>query len=279
MTQKWQRREISNFEYLMFLNTIAGRTYNDLNQYPVFPWVITNYDSPELDLSSPNNFRDLSKPIGALNQSRREYFETRYNSWEHDQIPPFHYGTHYSTSAFTLNYLIRLEPFTSMFLALQGGKFDHPNRLFSSMRASWSNCQRDTSDVKELIPEFYYLPEMFVNSSNYRLGALDDGTKVDDVELPPWANSPEEFVRINRQALESEFVSCQLHQWIDLIFGYKQKGPEAVRATNVFYYLTYEGAVDLDQMSDPVMREAVEQQIKSFGQTPSQLLLEPHPPR
>ena len=279
MTQKWQRREISNFEYLMFLNTIAGRTYNDLNQYPVFPWVITNYDSPELDLSSPNNFRDLSKPIGALNQSRREYFESRYSAWEHDQIPPFHYGTHYSTSAFTLNYLIRLEPFTSMFLALQGGKFDHPNRLFSSMKASWSNCQRDTSDVKELIPEFYYLPEMFVNNSGYRLGQLDDGMKGDDVELPPWAASPEEFVRINRQALESEFVSCQLHQWIDLIFGYKQKGPEAVRATNVFYYLTYEGAVDLDQKSDPVMKEAVEQQIKSFGQTPSQLLLEPHPPR
>ena len=40
------------------MNTVAGRTYNDLNQYPVFPWVITNYDSHELDLSSPNNFRD-----------------------------------------------------------------------------------------------------------------------------------------------------------------------------------------------------------------------------
>ena len=50
MTQKWQRREISNFEYLMFLNTIAGRTYNDLNQYPVFPWVLTNYDDGEIDL-------------------------------------------------------------------------------------------------------------------------------------------------------------------------------------------------------------------------------------
>ena len=82
MTQKWQRREISNFEYLMFLNTIAGRTYNDLNQYPVFPWVITNYDSQELDLSSPNNFRDLSKPIGALNHSRREYFENRLVVWK-----------------------------------------------------------------------------------------------------------------------------------------------------------------------------------------------------
>lgn len=33
--QKWIYREISNFEYLMQLNTIAGRTYNDLSQYPV----------------------------------------------------------------------------------------------------------------------------------------------------------------------------------------------------------------------------------------------------
>jgi len=40
---------------------LTGRTYNDLNQYPVFPWVIVNYDTDELDLSQPNNFRDLSK--------------------------------------------------------------------------------------------------------------------------------------------------------------------------------------------------------------------------
>ncbi|XP_055616828.1 neurobeachin isoform X21 [Toxorhynchites rutilus septentrionalis] len=279
MTQKWQRREISNFEYLMFLNTIAGRTYNDLNQYPVFPWVLTNYDSRELDLSQPSNYRDLSKPIGALNPSRREYFEERYESWDTPGIPPFHYGTHYSTAAFALNWLIRIEPFTTMFLALQGGKFDHPDRLFSSITLSWKNCQRDTSDVKELIPEWYFLPEMFYNSSDYRLGQREDGNNVGDVELPPWAKTPEEFVRINRMALESEFVSCQLHQWIDLIFGYKQRGPEAMRATNVFYYLTYEGSVDLETITDPVTREAIENQIKNFGQTPSLLLMEPHPPR
>ncbi|XP_058444145.1 neurobeachin isoform X12 [Malaya genurostris] len=279
MTQKWQRREISNFEYLMFLNTIAGRTYNDLNQYPVFPWVLTNYDSRELDLSQPSNYRDLSKPIGALNPSRREYFEERYESWDTPGIPPFHYGTHYSTSAFVLNWLIRIEPFTAMFLALQGGKFDHADRLFSSIALSWKNCQRDTSDVKELIPEWYFLPEMFYNSSDYRLGQREDGSNVGDVELPPWAKTPEEFVRINRMALESEFVSCQLHQWIDLIFGYKQRGPEAMRATNVFYYLTYEGSVDLDTITDPVTREAIENQIRNFGQTPSLLLMEPHPPR
>src|SRR4051794_39344954 len=77
MPQKWQRREISNFDYLMFLNTISGkfrfslakirllyfsgRTYNDLNQYPVFPWILSNYDAEELDLKQAANFRDLSK--------------------------------------------------------------------------------------------------------------------------------------------------------------------------------------------------------------------------
>ncbi|XP_056330085.1 neurobeachin [Danio aesculapii] len=279
MTQRWQRREISNFEYLMFLNTIAGRTYNDLNQYPVFPWVLTNFESEELDLTVPSNFRDLSKPIGALNPKRAVFYADRYESWD-EETPPCHYTTHYSTAASTLHWLVRIEPFTTFFLNANGNKFDHPNRTFSSIARSWRHCQRDTADVKELIPEFYYLPEMFVNSNGYCLGDRDDGVPVCDVELPAWAKKPEDFVRINRMALESEFVSCQLHQWIDLIFGYKQRGPEAARALNVFHHLTYEGSVNLDSLaSDPPLREATEAQIQSVGQSPSQLLIEPHPPR
>ncbi|XP_033486916.1 neurobeachin isoform X4 [Epinephelus lanceolatus] len=279
MTQRWQRREISNFEYLMFLNTIAGRTYNDLNQYPVFPWVLTNYDSEELDLTLPGNFRDLSKPVGALNPKRAAFYAERYETWEDDQTPPCHYNSHYSTAASILHWLVRIEPFTTFLLSANNNKFDHPDRTFSAIARSWRNCQRDTSDVKELIPEFYYLPEMFVNSNDYHLGMREDRTMVCDVDLPAWAKKPEDLVRINRMALESEFVSCQLHQWIDLIFGYKQRGPEAVRALNVFHYLTYEGSVKLDSITDPSLREATEAQIQSFGQTPSQLLIEPHPPR
>ncbi|XP_049582620.1 neurobeachin isoform X3 [Syngnathus scovelli] len=279
MTQRWQRREISNFEYLMFLNTIAGRTYNDLNQYPLFPWVLASYDSQELDLTLPANFRDLSKPIGALNPKRAAFFAERFESWADDQTPPYHYPSFCSTAACALHWLVRMEPFTSLFLSANDDKFDHPDRIFSSIARSWRNCQRDTSDVRELIPEFFYLPEMLVNSNGYHLGMREDGAAVGDVDLPAWARTPEDFVRINRMALESEFVSCQLHQWIDLLFGYKQRGPEAVRALNVFHHLTYEGAVSLDAIADPLTREATEAQIRSFGQTPSHLLIEPHPPR
>ncbi|CAG9537566.1 unnamed protein product [Cercopithifilaria johnstoni] len=279
MPQKWQRREISNFDYLMFLNTVAGRTYNDLNQYPIFPWVLANYTSPTLDLNIASNFRDLSKPVGALSENRRKFFQDRYSSWEHETIPPFHYGTHYSTQAFTLNWLLRVEPFTTIFLHMQSGKFDHSNRLFHSIAEAWESCQRDSHDVKELIPELYYMPEMLLNTNGYDLGKRDDGSAVGDIVLPPWAKSAEHFIALHRQALESDLVSCQINQWIDLIFGYKQKGPEAVRATNVFYYLTYEGTLDLNSIDNAAMREGLEQQMISFGQTPAQLMTEPHPPR
>lgn len=70
--ESWRRREITNFEYLMALNTLAGRSYNDLTQYPVFPWVLADYSSEKLDFNNSSTFRDLSKPVGALDQKRFE---------------------------------------------------------------------------------------------------------------------------------------------------------------------------------------------------------------
>lgn len=62
------------------------------------------------------------------------------------------------------------------------------------------------------------------------------GEQVNDIKLPPWCDdSARLFILIHRQALESDFVRKQLHQWIDLIFGYRQKGKAAVEAVNVFH--------------------------------------------
>jgi WD40 repeat protein len=279
LTERWRRREMTNFEYLMHLNTIAGRSYNDITQYPIFPWVIADYGSETIDLNNPKTYRDLSKPVGALNEDRLAQFIERYEMFDGDGIPKFHYGSHYSSAGVVLHYLLRLEPFTSLAIALQSGKFDCPDRLFSSISECWHSCLNSMSDVKELIPEFFCMPEFLINSDKFPLGSRQDGKIVDDVELPPWAANPHEFIRINAAALESEYVSQNLHLWVDLIFGYKQNGPEAEKAHNLFYYLTYEGAVDLDSITDPIDRAAAESQIAHFGQTPSQLLRKAHPKR
>jgi hypothetical protein len=48
------------------------------------------------------------------------------------------------------------------------------------------------------------------------------------------------YIYMSRQALESDYVSENIHNWIDLIFGYKQRGAAALEADNLFYHLTYE---------------------------------------
>ena len=168
-----------------------------------------------------------------------------------------------------------------MHIELQSGRFDVPDRLFFDMAGCWRCCLKLTSDVKELIPEFFSCPEMFLNTNNFPLGTTQEGLKVDDVILPPWAKgSAHEFVRKHALALESEYVSQNLNHWIDLVFGFKQRGPAAAAAHNVFHFLSYEGTVDLDSITNKVDREATESHIQNFGQTPSQLILkDPHPSR
>ncbi|KAI3504354.1 hypothetical protein L1887_32955 [Cichorium endivia] len=276
LMERWSRWEISNFEYLMQLNTLAGRSYNDITQYPVFPWILSDYKSTRLDLSNPLSYRDLSKPIGALNDERFKKLQERYSSCNNPVIPKYHYGSHYSTASTVLYYLMRVEPFTSLSIRLQGGKFEHSDRMFSDIGATWNGILDDMNDVKELVPEMFYLPEMLTNENSIDFGTTQLGNKLDSVKLPPWAENPIDFMHKHRLALESEHVSAHLHEWIDLIFGYKQQGKEAVAASNVFFYITYEGAIDVDKIQDPVQRRAVQDQVAYIGQTPSRLLAIPH---
>lgn len=280
-TELWRKRQITNFEYLMRLNVISGRSYNDITQYPVFPWIIKDYTSNTLNLDDPNTFRDLSKPVGALNDDRLTDILERYRSLDDDLgIPKFMYGSHYSSAGVILHYLVRQEPFTSLNISLQGGRLDCPDRLFFNIKYSWDGCNRSMSDVKELIPEFFCFPEFLINSNKLPLGELqDDLGVVDNVVLPKWAKSPYDFVLKNREALESDHVSEHLHEWIDLVFGHKQTGQAAIDANNVFYYLTYENAIQLDKIEDPLQREAAKSQVIHFGQTPTQLLTKEHPKR
>lgn len=105
------------------------------------------------------------------------------------------------------------------------------------MQTTWRLASRDSpTDVKEIIPEFFTLPEMLENYEQFRFGNRQSGERVDHVKLPAWAaESSRLFVLIHRQALESDAIRSQLHKWIDLVFGWKQTGAAAVEAINVFH--------------------------------------------
>jgi len=126
LTQMWTDNKLTNFEYLMELNKISGRNYNDIAQYPIFPWILVNFEGDALDLTNPETFRKLHKTISTQFDGSEDQYKGYYNdliAQMNDQqayMKPYHYTSLYSNSGTVLHFLVRLPPFTSMFLLYQG---------------------------------------------------------------------------------------------------------------------------------------------------------------
>ncbi|GMR32661.1 hypothetical protein PMAYCL1PPCAC_02856 [Pristionchus mayeri] len=291
-TSTWRHGGATNFDYLMQLNKLAGRSFNDLMQYPVFPFVLSDYTSTVLDLTKPSSFRSFSRPMAVQDRSMEEHYASNYRCLEESSremgglgtplhFGPYHYGSHYSNCGIVVHYLVRISPFTQIALEYQDNNFDIPDRLFNSIEATWRLASRDsTTDFKELIPEFFFLPEFLQNRDRLELGTRQGGERVGDVKLPSWTPpmNPRLFILIHRQALESSHVTNHIHHWIDLIFGYKQQGAAALKALNVFHPATYLGHLDADAVHDELSQSALRTMVKSYGQMPLQLMQSPHQP-
>ncbi|KAL0236703.1 hypothetical protein PCE1_000101 [Barthelona sp. PCE] len=369
---KWTNGDMSNFDYLMCLNYLSGRSLMCIERYPVLPWVLCDYTSEILDFDNPAVYRDLTKPIGALESDRLDSLRMRHNTMEdmidesntglsellcfgqivtsdsattsastsnaesssffddfdmimpplksasvlegetdvsiinrdyrsYDPLQrlsmvPFLYGSHYSTTGYTTYFLLRQHPLWSLILG--GGRYDLPDRLFSSIPMAWENCQSSNTDVRELTPEFYSCPRsadkwLGLNDSII-IGRTQANESVGDVELPPWAHSPKDFVKKMRYALETDYVRNQLGKWIDLIFGVYRDPRNALQKDNLFHPLSYEEnfasmmqeyAVLLDRFIGDIgitdrlssSREAALTQMKEFGVCPRQLFYDNHP--
>ncbi|KAI3810644.1 hypothetical protein L1987_20266 [Smallanthus sonchifolius] len=101
---------------------------------------------------------------------------------------------------------MRVEPFTTLSFRLQGGNFDHADRTFSDIGATWNGVLEDMNDVKELVPEMFYLSEILTNENSVDFGTTQLGDKLDSVRLPPWAENPVDFMHKHQMALESEYL-------------------------------------------------------------------------
>ncbi|XP_034950425.1 lysosomal-trafficking regulator [Chelonus insularis] len=284
----WRNGTLTNWEYITCLNKLAGRSYNDLMQYPVFPFVLADYISNKIDLNNHKIYRNFERPMAVQDKKNEQHYINNYNYLKQDLADginrvalnqePFHYGSHYSNSGTVLHFLVRLPPFTSMFLNYQDNNFDIPDRTFHSLATTWRLTSCDsTTDVKELIPEFFYLPEFLLNSGGFNFGLRQNGSRVGDVELPSWCKGDARlFILVHRAALEADYVRENLSYWIDLVFGFRQTGKPAIEAINVFHPATYYG-FNVDQIADPLERDAWETMVKTYGQTPAQLFTTSHP--
>ncbi|CAG9840042.1 unnamed protein product [Diabrotica balteata] len=288
-------REVHKRRYLLLPMALEVFSGDGRNYLLAFPRKIRNKvyqrfmatatgiaDSAQQSVAGQKRTANVEQATGLLSNLIGETSVTqRWVEWDdpHGETPPYHYGTHYSSAMIVCSYLVRLEPFTQHFLRLQGGHFDLADRMFHSVKEAWlSASKHNMADVKELIPEFFYLDEYLCNSNQFDLGVKQNGVSLGNVVLPPWAKQDtREFIRVHRQALECDFVSQNLHHWIDLIFGYKQQGQPAVDAVNVFHHLFYEGNVDIDNIDDPLKKNATIGFINNFGQIPKQLFKKPHP--
>jgi len=119
-------------------------------------------------------------------KKRKESYIERYENIDeqNEGFRKFHYGSHFSNPGIVLQFLVRLQPFTRGALELQSGKFDIADRLFSNMEESFRCALTELADVRELIPEFFSLPEMFLNLNKLDLGVAQSGQRVNNVALP-----------------------------------------------------------------------------------------------
>ena len=305
----------------MWLNIYGNRSYNDISQYPVFPWILSNYEDPLqieqkvernmrtasmplLDLGENlsttfsttmtmiNNlnededvfefdyqYRDLSLPMGMLEISdesikRKEELNVKYETLlelNDENNKPYVFGSNYSNPIYVCNFLMRLFPFTHISIELQGEGFDKPDRLFLSVKTSFFNSTSQSGDVRELIPEFFYLPEMFKNINKLDMGKLENGKEVNDITTP-CHNNPYDFIMTMKNVLENNKVSYKIQNWIDLIFGYKAKGKDAEIARNIFKEAAYQENIDINTIDDKDIKESKLREVE-FGLIPNQLMI------
>ena len=251
-------KKLSNYDMIILINILSNRSFNDIYQYPVFPLLFIyqkNSNKGEINGIKEYLKRDMNKHIGlqtktAQSSKRKEEIEKAYQvsiieveevGLKADDI--FYFNSHYSNALYVANYLLRIFPYSFCSIELLGNGFDDPNRIFSSIEDNFDNAFSQKGDIRELIPEYYYFPEMFINGNGLFFGKKRSGILVDNVEMPEMKinindgkNKKKknnnnvisldgelkfyEFIDIMRNELEK---NDHISDWLNIIFGQEQK--------------------------------------------------------
>ena len=254
-TNNWLDKKISTLEYLLLVNKFSGRTYNDLSQYLVLPWTLKDY----LDINDKKYIRNFSLPMAVQEKENLKTVQDNYNI--DDDERKSYFKCHYSNSAYIAIFLFRINPFTNNQIKLQSGKFDSPYRQILRLQGL-CDVFKDHKETCELIPEYYYLIECFLNLNFNFFGILDKNLKniVNNLKLEKGFDSLLELFLFHQNYLNSDEISSNVHKWIDNIFGENQL-TEKKGIVNSFPFECYEKN----------MKKNIENQIKQLIQRKEQV--------
>ena len=263
----WKNKIITTYENLLLLNKYGTRSFNDICQYPVFPWLlIDNYDKigeiNEINEEQEENelckssLRIFKYPICLQDEKKREDILDKY--LEDDEFQ-HHLGIHYSTSSYIDYYLMRQQPFSNLMIKLQNYQQENPNRMFLCLAITNKTIQI-TKDSREIIPELFSHFEYLINLNCDYLGIKFNEEIVDDQIIlmentyfnvrkkdNPFFNYVY-FIIEHKKLLNSKLVSKSLNEWIDNIFGVGQYpiSPKVrENSFNIFIQSSYEQLYDL----------------------------------
>ena len=298
---KWVENELTTYEYLLTINKYSSRSYKEVNQYPIMPWVLTNYNylfdfnvgmlskkegkenkglnndyvfdieqqhkanantHSTVDVHK-NNFRNLNYPISVQSQEKRSAAISRYRESKEEKQFAYHLGSFYSTSSFVFYYLMRMQPFMDCLIRLQNGVQENTNRMFYSISDTQEVLESST-DNRELIPEFYAGIECFLNLNCSFFGFKCKRKLVDDVEFKNKNISTYvQFIITHRKLLDSFKVAQSIRTWIDYTFGVNQFALKEQNCT-VFQKTSYAQKVNFHNKMQSLIKKS---QMKNNGTT------------
>ena len=297
---KYINNNISNFQFLNLLNFYSGRNIHNINNYYIFPW-LSRFDNQDNKLC----IRNFEYPMCVQNEKKRnkliKEYEIKLKTNKSNIITNF--NAFYSTSAFVIYYLIRLNPFNYNNINFQKGGFDHPDRIFNNFYEILRifNLYEEN---RELIPEIFYFSEMYLNLNfnnfgrrtsdnfqihniNYLKQNLNEVTDKKNI----YFNNPLEFMIYYKKFLDSSYVKKELNHWIDFIFGVNQKNNRKNALNNFCEYCYGElnkFEIELEKIKNEYNNKSVDIKeinkildnsikenillITNFGQTPFKIL-------
>ena len=256
--------QLSNFKYLLLVNKYSTRTYNDINQYLIFPIIYLSLE--------PKKERDPSK---ALCLQKYESNQNNDFYWQNYKTLGQHFNVHYSAGGHILYYLVRQNPITYDSIKFQSGKFDVASRLFYSIE-HLLYIYRTTEENRELIPEFFYDYNFMINLNKNELGYnVEIEKNINNVSVEDSKNQIE-FIIKHRISLEK----FNIGPWLDIIFGINQRNKNII---NTFPLYSYDDENNYDKLFEQFENEgkkgeelykAIKNELifYTIGVTPVQLL-------